>query len=48
VAAQSSILDEITHCPINIDKMGPAEVRLSQTNLNDIAYISEVFVGNPP
>lgn len=28
--------------------MGPAEVRLAQTNLEDNAYISEVFVGNPP
>lgn len=28
--------------------MGPAEVRLHQTNLEDNAYISEVFVGNPP
>jgi hypothetical protein len=48
VIAQSQILDEITHCPINADKMGPAEVRLAQTNLEDNAYISEVFVGNPP
>ena len=45
---QSTTLDEITHCPINADKMGPAEVRLAQTNLEDNAYISEVFVGNPP
>ena len=46
--AQSQIFDEITHCPINADKMGPAQVRLLQTNLEDNAYISEVFVGNPP
>lgn len=48
MAAQSQILDEITHCPVNADKMGPAQVRLLQTNLEDNAYISEVFVGNPP
>lgn len=46
--AQSQVFDEITHCPINSDQMGPAEVRLAQTNLEDNAYISEVFVGNPP
>ena len=39
--------DSITHCPIN----RPGEkvtARIIQMNLNDNAYVSEMYVGNPP
>jgi len=40
-------IDEITHCPIN--KPGEkVEAKLIQSNLDDNAYVSEIYVGNPP
>lgn len=36
----------VNHCPINHE--GPSKVHLFQENLEDNAYISEIFVGNPP
>lgn len=35
------------NCPIN-KSGGPADLRMIQENLNDNAYISEIYVGNPP
>ena len=34
------------HCPIN--GSGPAKVHIQQENLEDNAYISDVYIGNPP
>lgn len=34
------------HCPTNHE--GPAKVRVFQENLEDNAYISDIYVGNPP
>jgi len=39
--------EENTHCPIN--KPGEkVESRLTQFNLDDNAYVGDVYVGNPP
>ena len=43
----SQLAADPNHCPLNIDGT-PSQVHLYQTNLEDNAYISEVFVGNPP
>jgi len=34
------------HCPVN--QSGPAKVHIHQENLEDNAYISDIYVGNPP
>lgn len=34
------------HCPVN--SSGPAKVHIQQENLEDNAYISDIYVGNPP
>lgn len=40
-------IDEITHCPIN--KPGEkVQAHITQSNLDDNAYVSEMYVGNPP
>jgi len=36
----------VNHCPVNGD--GPSEVHLQQDNLEDNAYISDIYIGNPP
>jgi phytepsin len=47
VELDTSVFDEITHCPIN--KTGePITAHIKQTNLEDNAYVSELYVGNPP
>jgi len=44
--AESGI-DEITHCPIN--KPGEKVIaHIIQNNLEDNAYVSDMYVGNPP
>jgi len=44
---QSTGFDEITHCPIN--KPGEKVVaHIIQNNLEDNAYVSDMYVGNPP
>jgi len=44
--AESGI-DEITHCPIN--KPGEkVQAHIIQNNLEDNAYVSDMYVGNPP
>jgi len=40
-------MDEITHCPIN-QSGKPVEAHVRQINLEDNAYVSEIYVGNPP
>ena len=40
-------LDDVTHCPINNDGH-PVQARIQQINLEDNAYVSEMYVGNPP
>ena len=45
--AETLIFDDITHCPIN--KPGQkVRAHIFQNNLNDNAYVSEMYVGNPP
>jgi len=44
--ADESILDEVTHCPINNN--GPVMAHIQQVNLEDNAYVSDMYVGNPP
>ena len=40
-------IDEITHCPIN--RPGEkVQAHITQNNLNDNAYVSDIYVGNPP
>jgi hypothetical protein len=40
-------IDEITHCPIN--KPGEkVSAHIVQNNLEDNAYVSDMYVGNPP
>lgn len=40
-------IDEITHCPIN--KPGEkVQAHITQNNLEDNAYVSDMYVGNPP
>lgn len=34
------------HCPTN--HKGPQEVKIFQENLDNFAYISDFYVGNPP
>lgn len=47
IEIDTSTFDEVTHCPIN--KEGePITAHIQQTNLEDNAYISDMFVGNPP
>jgi len=36
----------VNHCPIN--QSGPSKVHLTQDNLEDNAYISDIYIGNPP
>lgn len=36
----------IGHCPTNSN--GPQEVKVFQENLDNYAYISDIYVGNPP
>ena len=44
---ESVVFDDITHCPIN--KPGEkVKAHIFQNNLNDNAYVSEMYVGNPP
>lgn len=41
------MIDDVTHCPIN--KPGEkVKAHIIQNNLEDNAYVSEMFVGNPP
>jgi hypothetical protein len=40
-------IDDVTHCPINNDGV-PVITHIRQINLEDNAYISEMYVGNPP
>jgi len=40
-------VDEITHCPINNDGQ-PVKAHIFQNNLEDNAYVSDMYVGNPP
>lgn len=44
---ETTTFDETSHCPIN-NKGEPITSHLIQTNLEDNAYISEMYVGNPP
>ena len=40
-------MDDVTHCPIN--KPGEkVQAHIVQANLEDNAYVSEMYVGNPP
>ena len=40
-------IDDVTHCPIN--KPGEkVQAHIVQSNLEDNAYVSEMYVGNPP
>lgn len=34
------------HCPLN--DQGPQKVHIQQQNLEDNAYISDIYIGNPP
>ena len=44
---ESVSFDDITHCPIN--KEGTqVTAHIFQNNLQDNAYVSEMYVGNPP
>jgi len=47
VEVDTSTFDEITHCPIGKDGEKITS-HLQQTNLEDNAYISDMYVGNPP
>jgi hypothetical protein len=40
-------LDEVTHCPINHNGE-KVKAHIFQNNLSDNAYVSELYVGNPP
>ena len=40
-------IDEITHCPINKPGQKVA-AHIIQNNLEDNAYVSDMYVGNPP
>lgn len=40
-------IDDVTHCPIN-KKGEKVKAHIFQTNLEDNAYVSEMYVGNPP
>ena len=44
---QAELLDDVTHCPINNDGK-QVKAHIFQVNLNDNAYISDLYVGNPP
>jgi phytepsin len=47
VEVETNVFDEITHCPIN--KEGEQiTAHIKQTNLEDNAYVSDMYVGNPP
>jgi hypothetical protein len=46
-AEAESQIDDVTHCPINKDGQ-KVKAHIFQTNLEDNAYISEMYVGNPP
>jgi len=44
---QAGMIDDVTHCPIN--KPGEkVQAHIIQNNLEDNAYVSDMFVGNPP
>lgn len=46
-ADQEGKIDDVTHCPIN--KPGEkVAAHIIQNNLEDNAYVSDMYVGNPP
>jgi hypothetical protein len=45
--ANTNGIDDVTHCPINKDGK-PVQAHIIQNNLEDNAYVSEMYVGNPP
>jgi hypothetical protein len=47
VEVETTLFDEVTHCPINKEGV-PITAHIKQTNLEDNAYVSEMYVGNPP
>jgi len=47
VEVETTLFDEVTHCPINKEGV-PITAHIHQTNLEDNAYVSDMYVGNPP
>jgi len=45
--SEVTLFDEITHCPINKDGT-PVQAHIFQINLEDNAYVSDMYVGNKP
>jgi len=47
VEVETNLFDEVTHCPINKEGT-PITAHIQQANLEDNAYVSDMYVGNPP